>query len=64
MVKNIELKNTDIIRISNNGGAFNLYSYYKKDNLQKNSFNKWAFIEYLKSIKTSKKYIDLIIKDF
>jgi hypothetical protein len=37
-----------------------LYTYYVNGNEKKSSFNKYAFIEYLKSINIPKKYINAI----
>lgn len=47
--------NSYIVITDNNLQA--LYSYYNNDNCKKSSFNKYAFIEYLKGIQVPKKYI-------
>ena len=50
------------IKITTNVSGVSLYSYYANgnDTPKKTSFNKWSFIEYLKSIKIPKKYIDML----
>lgn len=50
------------IKITTNGSGVSLYSYYINGNdaPEKTSFNKCSFIEYLKSVKIPKKYIDIL----
>ena len=49
----------DYIKVVTNTNGITIYNYYKsdKDDAVKSTFNKYAFIEYLKSIQVAKKYI-------
>ena len=46
------------ITITTNENNMSVYNYYEKDNVKKTTFNKYSFIEYLKSTtKVKQKYI-------
>ncbi len=49
----------DYIKAVTNTNGITIYNYYKSnnDNAVKSTFNKYAFVEYLKSIQVPKKYI-------
>lgn len=44
------------ITITSNGNAC-VYTWYKDDQARYTSFNKWAFIDYLKGCRIPKKYL-------
>lgn len=61
MEKIIKIKDNEIITIRSNS-TMQLYSYVKNEVTRKSSFNKYAFIEYLKGLQVPKKYINQIEK--
>lgn len=52
----------DYITITTNENGVSTYSYCKNDRVVKTTFNKYAFIEYLKGTEVKRKYIKEIEK--